>query len=57
MMTSYYRDDLTGLPEMGVVGDRLWRMSGAATGRFEKKLVTEASRNVVTPVCSRAAAR
>ena len=27
-MTSYYRDDLTGLPEMGVVGDRLWRDSG-----------------------------
>jgi len=27
-MTSYYRDDLTGLPEMGVVGRRLWRMSG-----------------------------
>jgi 17-hydroxy-3-oxo-4-pregnene-20-carboxyl-CoA lyase len=29
-MTSYYRDDLTGLPEMGVVGDRLWQMSGLA---------------------------
>ena len=28
MMTSYYRDDLTGLPEMGVVGRRLWVMSG-----------------------------
>ena len=28
MMTSYYRDDLTGLPEMGVVGRRLWEMSG-----------------------------
>ncbi len=28
MMTSYYRDDLTGLPEMGVVGTRLWQMSG-----------------------------
>jgi acetyl-CoA acetyltransferase len=28
MMTSYYRDDLTGLPEMGVVADRLWAMSG-----------------------------
>ncbi len=28
MMTSYYRDDLTGLPEMGVVGDRLWESSG-----------------------------
>ncbi|WP_406312300.1 lipid-transfer protein [Streptosporangium sp. NBC_01639] len=28
MMTSYYRDDLTGLPEMGVVGRRLWEQSG-----------------------------
>ncbi len=28
MMTSYYRDDLTGLPEMGVVADTLWRQSG-----------------------------
>ena len=27
-MTSYYRDDLTGLPEMEVVGRRLWEMSG-----------------------------
>ena len=27
-MTSYYRDDITGLPEMGVVGDKLWRDSG-----------------------------
>jgi acetyl-CoA acetyltransferase len=30
MMTSYYRDDLTGLPEMGVVADQLWRQSGLA---------------------------
>ncbi|MEO3870401.1 lipid-transfer protein [Nonomuraea sp. B12E4] len=28
MMTSYYRDDMTGLPEMSVVGGRLWEMSG-----------------------------
>jgi acetyl-CoA acetyltransferase len=28
MMTSYYRNDITGLPEMGVVADRLWRDSG-----------------------------
>jgi acetyl-CoA acetyltransferase len=28
-MTSYYRDDLTGLPEMGVVGRQLWQQSGA----------------------------
>ena len=27
-MTSYYRDDLTGLPEMGVVGGQLWRQAG-----------------------------
>ncbi|MFG2075968.1 lipid-transfer protein [Nonomuraea maritima] len=28
MMTSYYRDDMTGLPEMSVVARRLWEMSG-----------------------------
>ncbi|MYT32998.1 MULTISPECIES: lipid-transfer protein [unclassified Streptomyces] len=27
-MTSFYRDDLTGLPEMHVVADQLWRTSG-----------------------------
>jgi acetyl-CoA acetyltransferase len=29
-MTSYYRDTLTGLPEMGVVGEQLWRQAGIA---------------------------
>jgi acetyl-CoA acetyltransferase len=28
MMTSYYRDDMTGLPEMGVVARQLWEMAG-----------------------------
>ena len=28
MMTSYYRDDLCGLPEMAVVGEQLWGTSG-----------------------------
>lgn len=28
MMTSYYREDITGLPEMGVVAKLLWRDSG-----------------------------
>ena len=28
MMTSYYRDDVTGLPEIGLVGRQLWRQSG-----------------------------
>jgi acetyl-CoA acetyltransferase len=31
-MTSYYRDDLTGLPEMGVVARQLWQQSGLAPG-------------------------
>ncbi len=28
MMTSYYRDDLLGLPEMGIVARQLWEASG-----------------------------
>ena len=28
LMTSYYRPEITGLPEMGVVGRRLWEQSG-----------------------------
>jgi acetyl-CoA acetyltransferase len=28
VMTSYYRDDISGLPEMGLVGRQLWRMAG-----------------------------
>ena len=28
MMTSYYRDDITGLPEMGLVADQLWGTAG-----------------------------
>src|ERR1700759_2811888 len=27
-MTSYYRDELTGLPEMALVADQLWRQAG-----------------------------
>ena len=28
VMTSYYREEITGLPEMGVVGEKLWGDSG-----------------------------
>ena len=28
MMTSYYRESVTGLPEIGLVGRQLWRQSG-----------------------------
>ena len=27
-MTSYYRDDITGLPEMGLVAEQCWRQAG-----------------------------
>jgi len=30
VMTSYYRDGLTGLPEMGLVGQQLWTQAGLA---------------------------
>ncbi|MFE7129735.1 lipid-transfer protein [Streptomyces sp. NPDC057638] len=34
-MTSYYRDDLTGLPEMGVVARQLWRNTGLGPGDID----------------------
>ncbi|GAA0491620.1 lipid-transfer protein [Streptomyces sp. NPDC046215] len=34
-MTSFYRDDLTGLPEMGVVARQLWRSSGLSPGDID----------------------
>jgi acetyl-CoA acetyltransferase len=30
VMTSYYRDAMTGLPEMGLVGEQLWAQAGIA---------------------------
>jgi acetyl-CoA acetyltransferase len=30
IMTSYYREDITGLPEMGLVARQLWQQSGLA---------------------------
>ncbi len=34
-MTSFYRDDLTGLPEMGVVARQLWRTSGLTPAEID----------------------
>ncbi|MFC0601815.1 lipid-transfer protein [Streptomyces palmae] len=34
-MTSFYRDDLTGLPEMGVVARQLWRGSGLTPAEID----------------------
>ncbi|MEU8524845.1 MULTISPECIES: lipid-transfer protein [Streptomyces] len=38
-MTSFYRDELTGLPEMGVVARRLWRDSGLAAGDIDVGII------------------
>ncbi|MEV6911304.1 lipid-transfer protein [Amycolatopsis sp. NPDC051071] len=35
VMTSYYRDDLPALPEMGVVGRQLWAQSGLGPGDMD----------------------
>jgi acetyl-CoA acetyltransferase len=35
VMTSYYRDPVAGLPEMGVVGRELWRQSGLRPGDMD----------------------
>jgi acetyl-CoA acetyltransferase len=32
VMTSYYRPDIAGLPEMGSIGRQLWRMAGITPG-------------------------
>ncbi|MFD7236425.1 lipid-transfer protein [Streptomyces syringium] len=38
-MTSFYRDDLTGLPEMGLVARQLWRTSGLSPGDIDVGIV------------------
>ncbi|GAA2662815.1 lipid-transfer protein [Nonomuraea recticatena] len=39
MMTSYYRDDMAGLPEMSVVGTRLWEMSGLSPSDIQTAIL------------------
>ena len=39
MMTSYYRTDITGLPEMGVVARKLWRDSGLRPGDIQTAFI------------------
>lgn len=38
-MTSFYRDDLTGLPETGVVARQLWQTSGLAPGDMDVGII------------------
>jgi acetyl-CoA acetyltransferase len=39
MMTSYYRDDITGLPEMGLVARQLWETSGLTPADVQTAVV------------------
>jgi acetyl-CoA acetyltransferase len=38
-MTSYYRDEMAGLPEMGLVGDQLWCQSGLTTADIQTAII------------------
>jgi acetyl-CoA acetyltransferase len=38
-MTSYYRDDLSGIPEMGVVAAQLWRTSGLSPADIDAAIL------------------
>jgi acetyl-CoA acetyltransferase len=39
MMTSYYRDSITGLPEMGLVADQLWATSGLSSDDIQTAVI------------------
>ena len=38
-MTSYYRDDIGGLPEMGLVGRQLWQQSGLTPADMQTAII------------------
>jgi acetyl-CoA acetyltransferase len=39
MMTSYYRDEMAGLPEMGVVGRQLWEKAGLGPSDIQTAII------------------
>jgi acetyl-CoA acetyltransferase len=39
MMTSYYRPSISGIPEMGLVGDQLWQQSGMRPGDMDAAIL------------------
>jgi acetyl-CoA acetyltransferase len=39
MMTSYYRDSITGLPEMGLVADQLWATAGLGPADIQTAVI------------------
>ncbi|TAL72831.1 MAG: lipid-transfer protein [Rhodanobacter sp.] len=39
IMTSFYRDDITGLPEMGLVANQLWKQSGLTPADIQTAVI------------------
>ena len=39
IMTSYFRDDITGLPEMGLVAQQLWQQSGLSAEDIQTAVI------------------
>ena len=49
MMTSYYRDSITGLPEMGLVARQLWNTTGLGPGDIQTAVIYDHFTPLVLP--------
>jgi 17-hydroxy-3-oxo-4-pregnene-20-carboxyl-CoA lyase len=49
MMTSYYRPDITGIPEMGLVGRQLYRQRGLGPGDVQAAILYDHFTPLVLP--------
>ena len=49
MMRSYYRDDITGIPEMGVVANQLWKSTGLGPGDMQTAVIYDHFTPLVLP--------
>ena len=49
MMTSYYRDTITGLPEMGLVARQLWNTTGLGPGDIQTAVIYDHFTPLVLP--------
>jgi acetyl-CoA acetyltransferase len=49
MMRSYYRDDITGIPEMGVVANQLWKSTGIGPSDIQTAVIYDHFTPLVLP--------
>jgi len=49
MMKSYYRDEITGIPEMGIVARQLWRDTGLAPADIQTAVIYDHFTPLVLP--------